>query len=111
MDGATNDTTSVAAGVLLWDIALNPVTNKIYAANAGSSNLTVIDGATNATVTVNTGAIPCAIAVDSEANRVYAVNYASDTLPVIYVPNRSVLAPVLMKPRPYPLVTNSLTPT
>src|SRR5260370_42470099 len=100
MDGATNDTTSVAAGVLLWDIALNPVTNKIYAGNAGSSNLTVIDGATNATVTVNTGAIPCAIAVESEANGVYAVNYASDSATGIDGANSAVLETVRAVARP-----------
>jgi len=35
LDGTTNDTISVAAGVHLWAIAVNSVTNKIYAANAG----------------------------------------------------------------------------
>ena len=33
-------------------MAVNPVTNKIYVANVGSNNVTVIDGATNATTTV-----------------------------------------------------------
>ena len=28
-------------------MAVNPVTNKIYVANAGSNDVTVIDGATN----------------------------------------------------------------
>ncbi len=32
---------------------MNPVTNKIYVANYGSNNVTVIDGATNSTTTVN----------------------------------------------------------
>ena len=36
-------------------VAVNPVTNKIYVANYGSNNVTVIDGATNATTTVSRG--------------------------------------------------------
>ena len=37
---------------------MNPVTNKIYVANQGSGNVTVIDGATNATTTVAAGLGP-----------------------------------------------------
>ena len=39
-------------------MAVNPVTNRIYVANNGSNNVTVIDGATNATSTVAAGSIP-----------------------------------------------------
>ena len=39
-------------------MAVNPVTNKIYVANYGSNNVTVIDGATNATTTVSAGTQP-----------------------------------------------------
>ena len=37
---------------------MNPVTNKIYVANYGSNNVTVIDGATNSTTTVAAGTDP-----------------------------------------------------
>ena len=36
-------------------MAVNPVTNKIYVANYGSADVTVIDGATNDTTTVPAG--------------------------------------------------------
>ena len=52
IDGATNATTTVAAGAHPCAVAVNPVTNKIYVANHGSNNVTVIDGATNDTTTV-----------------------------------------------------------
>ena len=39
-------------------MAVNPVTNKIYVANHGSDNVTVIDGATNDTTTVAAGIGP-----------------------------------------------------
>ena len=54
IDGATNATTTVAAGSPRA-VAVNPVTNKIYVANQNSNNVTVIDGATNATATVAAG--------------------------------------------------------
>ena len=58
IDGATNATTTVAAGTSPYAVAVNPVTNKIYVANHGSANVTVIDGATNGTTTVAAGTIP-----------------------------------------------------
>ena len=58
IDGATNATTTVAAGTNPYAVAVNPVTNKIYVANDGSNNVTVIDGATNATTTVTAGTQP-----------------------------------------------------
>ena len=54
IDGATNNTTTVAAGGGPG-IAVNPNTNQIYVANCTrnqQSNVTVIDGATNNTTTV-----------------------------------------------------------
>ena len=61
IDGATNATTTVAVGRSFPEaVAVNPVTNKIYVANHGSNNVTVIDGATNATTTVDAGTQPLA---------------------------------------------------
>ena len=47
IDGATNTTATVAAGTTPYAVAINPTTNKIYVANQGSANVTVIDGVTN----------------------------------------------------------------
>ncbi len=33
IDGATNNTTTVAVGIIPWAVAVNPVTNLIYVAN------------------------------------------------------------------------------
>ena len=35
IDGATNNTTTVAAGTIPYAVAVNPNTNKIYVANGG----------------------------------------------------------------------------
>jgi len=42
IDGATNNTTTVAAGTGPVAVAVNPTTNQIYVANTGSKNVTVI---------------------------------------------------------------------
>jgi YVTN family beta-propeller protein len=52
IDGATNNTTTVAVGNIPQAVAVNSVTNQIYVANTYSNNVTVIDGATNSTTTV-----------------------------------------------------------
>src|SRR5207253_1560647 len=62
IDGATNTTTTVTAGIATT-VAVNPVTNKIYVVNFTNNNVTVIDGVTNATSTVSAGTNPFAVAV------------------------------------------------
>lgn len=83
IDGTTNTTTSVQAGVSPIAVAVNPVTNKIYVANRGDiikgssrGNITVIDGMTNATTTVtdSNAAFPSAVAVNPVTNKIYVTN-------------------------------------
>jgi len=52
---------------------VNPVTNKIYVAGFGSTNLRVVDGITNAAITLNVGVgpFPNGIVVNPTANKVY----------------------------------------
>jgi YVTN family beta-propeller protein len=65
---------TVTTGLGLRQVAVNPVTNKIYTANYGSSSVTLIDGATNATLTVGVGANPYLLAVNPVTNNIYVVN-------------------------------------
>jgi|SRR5579859_1244486 len=76
-------TATVAAGVNPTAVAVNPLTNKIYVANSGSSNVTVIDGTTNATATVPVGATPSAVAVNPVTNRIYVANRNSSNVTVV----------------------------
>lgn len=46
IDGATNSTVSVLAGLNANDIVVNLQTNEIYVVNGSSDNVTVIDGNT-----------------------------------------------------------------
>ena len=64
-------------------MAVNPVTNKIYVANVGSNNVTVIDGATNTTTTVAAGSDPIAVAVNPVTNKIYVANRSSNNVTVI----------------------------
>jgi YVTN family beta-propeller protein len=64
-------------------VAVNPVTNRIYVSNQNSSSVTVIDGATNQTTTVPVGVGPGGLAVNSVANKIYVVNAIDNTATVI----------------------------
>ena len=74
---------TVAAGYFPAAIAVNSATNKIYAANAISGDVTVIDGGTNATVTVSAGISPRAVAVNAVTNNIYVANAGSNDVTVI----------------------------
>ena len=66
-------------------VAVNPVTNKIYIANSGSNNVTVVDGATNTFTTISDPThptTPVAIAVNSLTNLVYVANNGSNNVSV-----------------------------
>jgi YVTN family beta-propeller protein len=83
IDGATNDTTLVAAGYGPYALAVNPVTSKTYVANLSGNSVTVIDGATNSTTTVAAGLNPRAVAVDPVTNKIYVANEDGGTVTVI----------------------------
>ncbi len=67
-------TATVPVGTSPVAVAVNSVTNKIYVANSGSKNVTVIDGATNSTSTVAAGLRPVGIAVNPVTNKIYVTN-------------------------------------
>jgi YVTN family beta-propeller protein len=81
IEGATNATTTVATP-LCSAVAVNAVTNRIYATCANNT-VTVIDGATNATTTVSVGSFPGAVAVNTVTNKIYVLNSQTDTVTVI----------------------------
>lgn len=66
------------------DVAVNPVTHRIYTANMGSNNVSVIDASSNEVITnVAVGQYPGAIAVDPNINRIYALSGYDESLSVI----------------------------
>jgi YVTN family beta-propeller protein len=76
-------TATVGAGEGPYAVAVSPVTNKVYVANSGSNNVTVIEGGTNDTLTVGTGDGPRAVSVNPVTNKVYVANIDSDNVTVI----------------------------
>ena len=80
---AQTATTTVGVGTGPEAVAINPITNKIYVANYGSNNVSVIDGATNTTTKVGAGTEPDAIAVNPLTNTIYVANFGSASVTVI----------------------------
>ena len=76
-------TATLGVGTRPQSVAVNPVTNKIYVANVGGKNVTVIDGATNFTTTVNAGTQPSSIGVNPVTNKIYVANAISNNVTVI----------------------------
>ena len=74
---------TVVVGKQPLALVVNTVTNKVYVANSGSNNVTVIDGASNLTASVPTGVSPSAVAVNEVTNKVYVANAGSNTVTII----------------------------
>ena len=73
----------IAVGLNPVSIAVNPLTNKVYVANAGEDTVTVIDGGTGTTSTVPAGDYPAWVAINAEANRIYVSNLTSANTTII----------------------------
>jgi DNA-binding beta-propeller fold protein YncE len=122
IDGDTNSSEIVQAGLCPTAVAVNPVTNKIYVANFGHTSLycgscfdygsiTVIDGVTNATTTVadSNAKFPVAVAVNPVTNKIYVANNwngSSGDVTVIDGATSSTTS-VSVGPWPYDLAVNT----
>jgi DNA-binding beta-propeller fold protein YncE len=86
IDGATLSTQTVAVGIFSKGVAVDSVTNKIYATSTCGNDsscqspgtVTVIDGATLSTQTVTAGYYPKFVAANSATNKIYVVNGCGD---------------------------------
>src|SRR6185369_10941332 len=73
-------------------VAVNPVSGKIYVANAGGNSLSVVNGATHAVAPIALGASPIDLAINPATNRIYAL--VSAAVKVIDGANDTVIATV-----------------
>jgi YVTN family beta-propeller protein len=72
-------------------VAVSPDGSKVYVANAGSNNVSVIATVTDTVIdTVNVGEGPQGIAVSPDGSKVYVVNDVSDTVSVIATATNTV---------------------
>ncbi len=91
-------------------LAVNSSTSRIYVANAGSDNVSVIDGASNTVIaTIPVGSTPRGIAVDARANRVYVANSGSSEVAVIDGESNEVIAALPVGKQPWGLAADSNT--
>jgi len=86
MNSGAGTTRAVKVGANPITLAIDRAVNKIYVANTGSGNISVIDGASDAVVTTIPGeAHPYAIAVNEATGTVYVTNTYSNAVTVIDV--------------------------
>ncbi|UCH86211.1 MAG: serine hydrolase [Dehalococcoidia bacterium] len=91
-------------------LAVNSSTSRIYAANAGSDNVSVIDGASGTVIaTIAVGPAPRGIAVDAKANRVYVASSASNEVTVIDGGSNEVVATLSTGKEPWGIAADSST--
>jgi YVTN family beta-propeller protein len=80
----TKTFTRIAVGTTPFAVAVNPVTNRVYSVNQGSSDVSVIDGATQSVITtISTGFFQTGIGVDPVDNRIYIGVSSIDEILVI----------------------------
>ena len=78
-DSVTGSTSSISVGKAPDALAVDPLANRIYVANTGSNNVSVIDGATRTVIaTVPAGRIPYAIQVDPGLHKALVTNTYSN---------------------------------
>jgi len=83
---------TITAGDLPNGVAVNPVTNRIYATNLNTGNVAVIDGNSHMIfTTIPVGVFPRGVGVNPTTNRVYVANSESDTVSVINGVDNTVL--------------------
>jgi YVTN family beta-propeller protein len=122
IDGDTNTTITIPAGICPTALAVNEVTNKIYVANFGHFSLlcgscidygsvTVIDGATNSAVTITdpNAHFPQAVAVNRVTNQVYVANSFTDNVTIIDGATNSMTDVATAGRFPYDIDVNPVT--
>jgi RHS repeat-associated protein len=89
------------------DIAVNPVTNKVYVADY-FNGVTVVDGTTNSSIGIATSTGTKSVAVNPVANKIYVTNNASNTVTVIDGATNSTTT-VATNPGPTSVAVDSYT--
>jgi YVTN family beta-propeller protein len=91
-------------------IGINSVTNRIYAANSKSNNVSVIDGETDSVITtIDAGNNSQGITVNPITNRIYLANTFSNSVSVIDGASNSVISIINVGHVPFRLGVNPTT--
>ena len=105
-----NGITRIPVGYRPHGVAVNPTTNRIYVANWGSDNVSVIDGGSDTVdATIPVGGGPVGVAVNPNTNRIYVTNQGSDNVSVIDGDSDAVETTVSVGNYPYGVAANPTT--
>jgi YVTN family beta-propeller protein len=90
----------LAAAARPVDLCFNPTDDKVYSANYGTDDVTIIDGATNAVLaTVATGDQPTSLCYNSVNNRVYVLHTGTaQSISVLDGPSNSIVGTISVGP-------------
>jgi YVTN family beta-propeller protein len=92
---------NITVGISPSSIVVNPPTHKVYIANSGSNNVSIIDAKTNKGITnVTVGNSPCCMAIDPKTNIVYVANSGSDTISMMNGSSDKIIAGIRLKVNP-----------
>jgi len=103
---------TIPVGTKPIGISVNATTNKIYIANSGSNDVTVIDGSSNsvlATITDPNAVAPIAVAMNPATNTIYVANSQSNNVTVIDGATDSVTATISVGTSPSGVDVDSQT--
>jgi YVTN family beta-propeller protein len=114
INGATNSYTTIPYTTINASnpqaVAVNPISDKVYVANAGTGNVTVISSATDAITTlVGVGNGPLALAANPLTNKIYVANNTDGTVSVIDGSTDTVAATVTVGSSPAAVAVNPAT--
>ncbi|UCG29954.1 MAG: YncE family protein, partial [candidate division WOR-3 bacterium] len=96
INGVTNNViTTITVGDFPRALTYNATNNKVYCANSGGNNVTVIDGVSNGVITtIAVGNNPCALIYNPINNKIYCANAGSNNVTVIDGANNSVITTI-----------------
>jgi len=108
--GAQTPIATVQAGTTPVALAINPATNKIFAVNRDSNNVTVIDGVTNGiAAVVAVGQSPSAVAVNPVTNKIYVTNRSGNTAVTVIDGATYATVPVVTGYTPQGVAVDTIT--
>jgi YVTN family beta-propeller protein len=103
-------TATIPVGDKPQGLGLNPNTNRVYATNQDSDDVSVIDGATNPVMTtIPVGDGPYGVGINPGTNVIYITNQNDDNVSVIDGATNTVTTTVNVGDFPWSLAVNPLT--
>ena len=107
MVDAANNVANIPIGAQVVSLAINPTTNKIYAAT--TADLVVVNGNGNTVTHIALGTGLSCVTVDATTNRIYVCNHDTGVISMIDGNNNTVIASVTIASTVQSIAVNPLT--